>query len=313
MSLADHFRSAVRRPLGASLFFVVARANGAELENATSDVQWFAPAECANESSFNVRARASIDSSNDVPKARVTVKKTGARYAALVVFVSGSERSFDGETCAVIEDSVLLVLSLNATKKDPNRWREDARRLAELERPLPTPPRAANPDELRQIFFGLMPLVDAGTLPRTSPGLELHGGMAMAHARFEAALYGLLPVEKNSRVGVRGTFGASGAVLRGGWLFGDGPRFGPMIGIDFERWTGASRGADTNGDATAFVVSPELSAMADFSLGSAVHLLFALGGRFPLTRPPFVVDGIGEIHRAERVLGQARAGLDVRF
>ncbi len=271
---------------------------------ALADVKWSAPSTCPTEGDVNARARAAVSAGAKIPDAAVQVRKDGDHFVAELVFAEGGSRTFDGETCTVIADAVALVLSMNAARE---------------ETPLaPAPPKVAEPRapvaETTRGFVGLAPLVDLGTLPTVGLGLSLKGGVAFPHARIEGALYGLLPGEKTAVQGVKGTFGALGGAVRAGWLFGaGGARVGPALGLAVERWSGKSVGAVIDGNASAIVVAPELSLAADFRVVPSFHLVGVLGARVPFNAPPFVVSGIGEVHRANSVLARLEFGAEWRF
>jgi hypothetical protein len=67
----------------------------------------------------------------------------------------------------------------------------------------------------------------------------------------------------------------------------------------------------TLGEALWTAVKPGL--MATLGTRSSAALVLRLDAAFPLSRPEFVIEGVGVVHRPAAVAGRASAGLELSF
>ena len=88
---------------------------------------------------------------------------------------------------------------------------------------------------------------------------------------------------------------------------------GPCIGVEIGRLHAKGFGVTDPGEASELWVALKGGGALGWSLWSWLSLVLRLDAVVPLTRPRFVLEGVGPVHRASAVAGRAAAGVEVHF
>jgi hypothetical protein len=105
-------------------------------------------------------------------------------------------------------------------------------------------------------------------------------------------------------VGLRGCF----AALRRGSV-----ELAPCVGSDVQLVSATGFGADTNYSATAQWLTATGGALTRFELTSWLALRGRAEAFVPLSRPTFIVEGEGAVHRPPTLGAAASVGAELRF
>jgi hypothetical protein len=287
-----------------------------------------------------VRARAGVTRGPDGYRGRVEVETADGR----------GERAFEAATCAAVADAIALVVALAIDPQaappsadagaPPDAGTVDVATTAAVadaadaaprdaaptnrppsasapaaEAPAPPSPRAPG----RALHASLGGLADTATLPDVALGvaasvawtpsiararplrLELTGGYATA-ARATAP----------SRPRVGGTFGLAPMHMSVCYMYGlDRLEVGGCAGGGVSLVPASSDGASAPGSALAALGELGGGGLGLVRVAGPVSLRLSLSVAAPLTRPSFVVDGVGALHRPALASGRASVGLEV--
>ena len=105
------------------------------------------------------------------------------------------------------------------------------------------------------------------------------------------------------------TFGGRACLPLGGAAW----HVGPCLGAGGARLHGAGFGARTPKDGTAWAVELTGGALASWDISSTISLGLSAAAALPLSRPEFVIDDAGPVHRREPVTARVTLGLDIYF
>ncbi len=274
------------------------------------ELEWTAPPECPDVEAVraNVRQMVRNPEGAERPKlaARVVVRKEASGYRAEVSRErgdggSGSVRSLEGGTCAELSDAVALVLALtlDPTAVGPARQAPPAPTVTP-----PAPPRASIPVQDAPIRVHLATsagaFLDSTMLPSLAAGARVGVQGSYGWARLE--LRGALAFENeaaiaNRAAGARYRFFEVG-VLPGAQVFSRGPvSLDLLAGGHWVRVLGSSFGVSQVADGGTSLAVLDAAAVARFELFSWLLLRAEIDGWVPLSRPGFVVEGLGTLHR----------------
>ena len=177
-------------------------------------------------------------------------------------------------------------------------------------------PVATGGQEARRFALGIELAGNAGVLPAIAPGarvalawtprafrVEVAGGYFSGQSRTTdgsraaGARFGLLTV------GGRGCW----AALRGGF------DLGPCAGVDIVHMTAGGFGAPTNFDASGTWAAGALGGLARIPLTRSFALRADLDAIVPFSRPRFVVENDGAVHKPAGVGARAAIGAELNF
>jgi hypothetical protein len=157
---------------------------------------------------------------------------------------------------------------------------------------------------------------DAGTLPATSPGLELDAALDVAVLRLQAlgAIYLPQSRELSSERGGRFSLALAGALACLRWRLESWALLG-CGGFELGRLSGEGEGSDVGyrrlGASLWAAGRAEVGALAPISQRFA--LVLRGGVALPLARRPFVLDGRDVVHRPSGLAGRAFLGVQVQL
>lgn len=276
-----------------------------------ADVERFLPPELAAGGIRPAKIRANIRSDDD-------------QHWKLALDVEVAEghltRSLEGESCEVVTAAAALVI---AVMLDPASVLEEVTPIVEVEpepEPAPeAPPPSPEPGPRKIDARGLVRLGALGAydlLPRFAAGVSGAVGVKLASARLYVVATWLAP----QRALARGDLGA-GADLQA-WTVGLRGCWAPSVRrVDFPLCVSGSGGAieavgvglTQNRSARGAWGGLGLSAGVAYAPVRWLALVADAEGVLGLTRPRFVIDDLGEVHRARRGGVRIGAGVEARF
>ena len=289
---------------------------------ARADLEWVAPAGCSSrESVLDAVTRALGPSSTaDVGaiRARAVVESSGRGWRVQLSTANG-ERTLSADTCEQLAEAVALILALAI---EPARARVTAppeERAASPANANANAKDAATPASTAAgasvLAIGAGELADLGTMPSAAVGAEIFAAIRVPPLRIEVA--GSL--WEPQRQTVPGTSAGGDLTLIAGVAHGcllpvlDRFELGGCVGAGIDSMSASAFGPilASRGSGAWMVAAGE--ARAGFALlpWLAIHAGFGL--HVPLTRPSFVIEGVGQVHRPAPVSGRQALTLEARF
>jgi hypothetical protein len=277
-------------------------------------LEWVAPSGCSSRQSVLDAVTRALGSRSTADvgalRARAVVESTGRGFRVQLSTPSG-ERTLDADTCDQLAEAVALILALAVEPAPATAQQEERVAPAEKVNEKPVAPAA----RARLLALGGGQLADLGTLPGAAVGAEIFAAIRVPPLRIEVAgaFWG------TQRQNVGSTDAGGDLTLLSGVAHGcflpvlDRFELGGCLGAGVDSMTAtafgpivASRGAGTWG-----VLAGE--ARVGFSMlpWLAVHAGFGL--HVPVTRPSFVIEGVGQVHRPASVSGRQALTLEARF
>lgn len=261
-------------------------------------LEWSAPPECPSRSELLARLAELTDhalQSTSTVEVGVTRRATTYRAHIVVLGPSGfGERSLENPRCDVLADSIALLLALSL----PNRAAVAPQVSASLGASLEG-----------RVLVGALPLPAAGAGAAifvddvSSLRFELHGayylpqstsfdGMETLGARFKLL-----------------TFGACVCRI---WSFA-GLALGPCLGAEVHWMKGSGAGGMPSLSGSTSWWGPSLRLLGRVRIVEALGIRLVVEGMLPMSRPRFVFQDVGELHRVSEIALQALLGPEVRF
>jgi len=306
-------------------------------------LEWRAPEGCPDGAAISDRVRsllASSDTSTDPVQARgiVIPPVAGGAWQLTLETVQGArtwQRSLSAGSCDELADAGALIIALVI---DPN-LRPEAATTAEAPPPadvpalaptatLPAAQAAAPTHDLMSerpptraesettVHITASALVDSGTLPRAALGGELTGGLGFGPVEVQA-LGTVLP-EAREVVAQEPARGGDISLLAGG-LRGcyviEGPELAGLAcgGLEAGRIQGSGVGTMTTDTQSVFWLAGRLGVVGRYRLGGPTAAQLGLEALIPVTRPEFVLENVGSVHRPAVATARASLGLELHF
>ena len=288
-----------------------------------ADLEWIAPAECPSRASVLDAVTRALGPSSAADtttlRARAVVENSGRGWRVQLSTPSG-ERTLEADTCEELGEAVALILALAI---DPSRGAAqpepppvapiESANEKEKEKEQPTPPATLAKTPL--LAFGAGQLTDFGTLPSVAIGGGLVAALRVPPLRFEIAGAIWAP----QRQSVAGTTSGGDLTLASGvagaCLLPAIGRFelGGCAGVGVDSMTATAFGpiVASHGSGAWMVLAGEARAGVSLLPWLALHGGFGL--EIPVTRPSFVIEGVGQVHRPAPVSGRQSLTLEVRF
>lgn len=290
----------------------------APAEARAADFEWTAPPACPSRESVLDAVTRALGSSTTADvgalRARAVVESTGSGFRVRLSTPSG-ERALDADTCDQLAEAVALILALaieparGAAPKEERVAPAEVARDARSERPVGSAGRAP------LLALGAGQLADVGTLPGAAIGAEIFAGIRVPPLRVEVA--GAFWAPQRESVGSSNA-GGELTLLSGvahGCLLPVLGRFelGGCIGAGVDSMSATAFGpiVASRGSGAWAVVAGE--ARVGVSLLPWLALHAGLGLHVPVTRPSFVIEGVGQVHRPAPVSGRQAVTLEARF
>lgn len=304
-------RSRQRMSVVALLVGPLAWRQSAEAQ-AAADIalRWVAPEGCSSEAEIVEATRVLLRGSKRPGAARAQATVTRETDGSVRVALSSAdgERDLRAESCAAAADAVALILALSV---DP-----------ELTSPPPAssqPERAPDPPPSRQDDIApwgghLGITADVGTMPAVAWGLDAALGWRGQRAWLEAGGALFLDQEQQNARGIGGDFSlVSGAVRAGvAWSWGH-VRLGPTTGLGLHHMAARSAGATTPGRGTFLWLSPAAGLRFTWLFTRNVSFTWNTEALVHLSRPAFLVENEGIVHRPATASVRGFAAIDVHF
>lgn len=303
---------------------------------------WAAPKECpVRESVVLAVERLITKPPTKTLVATAIVEKRDERYGA-DIRTPGGERHLDGESCRAVSEAVAMVLALAI---DPEAS-PSAAAFAAFDEPVPTaqakpegaaarpvapaavsaappepekdePPPKNEPDEEAKgarFIAGAFALFESGMLPGPTFGASANIGVGMTAWSAEVGGTWLLPREgeledDSSRGGEIGYIGGYAA----GCVTPFRPRRVDFCGaFEVGRIAGTGSGVTNPLTGDAVWLAPALYGAARLPLFGQVNGEGRLGVAFPLNRPKFSLNDLGEVHQPAPFTVRAELGFSWR-
>ncbi|HEY5146647.1 MAG TPA: hypothetical protein VII82_07755 [Polyangiaceae bacterium] len=304
------------------------------------ELSWSAPPECPSVESVRLtisRSLAGVQVDARVA-ARVTVVRAGDvhGYTAHVVVETtdgGGERDLNARSCPELADAVALVIALAVNPRARMVPREEVQAPApapasapvpalaaapvpgpaSAPAPAPAPVPAPAPSRTHEgVALALLEPLETGLLPapRAGVGVALVGRRGALVA--EARLTGWAPATARLATGGAARFTSGAAHLRACPVVNRGAwELGACAGIEVDGLAGA--GSGQGGSAVAVWAAPMAGAHAVYWVLPRFGLRLDPDVVFPLTRPAFLLDGTGQVHRPAFVFGRIAIGFEARI
>jgi hypothetical protein len=323
------------RPVLASLVVMVAfaafAATGlAQPRGPNVELEWDAPPGCPTKQEILDAVARQTPSADPSPtirtiRARAVVEKTSGTTGWRVVLTTPSgERAIEGNTCDELGDAVALILALAidptrspppppSTSSSPPPPLPTASPTASATAPDNTP--AGAPGTPPKLAVGVAQTADIGVLPSAGIGVELAAAVRLRPIRLElAGAYWATNRATVFTTSAGGDFRMMSAAARGCVT---GPlsdfELGGCGGLGIDRVSADSFGpiATSNGDGAWLAV--EALGRAAWVIRPWIALQLGIGLHFPLSRPAYVIEGIGFVHRPSQITLRQGLGLELRF
>jgi hypothetical protein len=236
------------------------------------------------------------------------------------------EREIEASTCHGVAEATAVILALALVppgSAPPEETRDQPLVTVAMPpprdapaAPVPAPAAPRTPGGPHLFALGAGGSGDVSTLPRTTLGGSLTLAITPGRWRFE--LDGRMWASQSqsraaSDAGARFSMTSVGG--RGCWtaLRAGSLDLAPCLGADVHFVSAPGYGADTNFDATAQWVTLDGGALGRVGLTSWLAVRTRLDAFVPLTRPTFVVEGEGSVHRPPTLGAAASLGVEVLF
>ncbi len=319
---------------------VIALAAPARAGESGLRLTWSAPDGCPN--ADDVRAAALRDSAentapgNEVLEAEAAVEPIGsagetARTGWRVRLrtrrgIMTGEREIEAATCSGVAEATAVVLALAlvppaATSVEQEQKQKEEQSTVATSRPEERDVSSgagphAKEAERHAFALGLSVAGDAATLPAATAGGSLT--LAWARRRFRVELDARRWASQSqslSRSDSGARFSTTSLGGRACWaaLRASGLELAPCGGVDVHLVTAPGYGADANFSASAAWTTVTGGGLGRFELASWLALRARAEAFVPLTRPTFVVQNEGAVHRPSAVGAGATFGVEVLF
>lgn len=285
-------------------------------------LRWAAPSGCPSTESVRdatLRAAALRQAPGDVLEADAHVEPSsdGSRWRVRLVTHRGGntgERELEATTCSGIAEATAVILALALVQPDsptpePPPQEDAPSKLA----PEPAPRRltAAPP----AFALGASLAADSTSLPAAALGGSLTIAWTPGRVRLEVdgRRWAAQSGTDGTGAGARFTLSSLGgrgcyAALRAG-----GFDLGPCAGADAQLVSANGFGADTNFARSAAWASIAAGALARLAVTSWLGVRARAEGAMPLSRPTFIVENRGTVHRAAPIGLAGSIGLEANF
>jgi hypothetical protein len=319
-----------------SVLVVVASALVAR-EAAAEDLHlsWSAPEGCPSEHQVREAAlrAASTETPRDALDAQALVDR-GERWTVTIRMkragLVAAERHLEATSCGALADatSVILAMALVPPRRDDAQGAEPplpdaipasparpglAAAEAEAERTVSSVPARGPP--ARGFAASASLATDGTTLP--SPAVGGRAGLAWTPSRARVEIAGAYFSDQSkttgtSEAGARLTLVAAGA--RGCWAVAQGDvELSPCAGADVQVVQARGYGAASNYDASAAWIAAAGGALVRVPVTGWLALRGDVDAIGPLSRPRFVVEGEGAVHRPASFGVRAGIGAELLF
>ena len=300
------------------------------------NLSWQAPAGCPSGKQVHDAAiRTAGDAGREPLDADVRVDHA-ARWSVTIrtkrAGVASAERQLQAASCAALADATAVILALalippaadadaptvEAPEPAPPPAPEAPAGLAAAAAPARAPAdadRAAGDRYAHTLTASASFATDSTSLP--APAVGGRAGLAWTPGRARVELAGAYFLGQ-SKTTDTSQAGASFALLvagaRGCWALARGAiELSPCAGADVQRVSAKGFGAATNYDASAAWVSATGGALVRFPVTSWLALRGEADALVPLTRPRFVVEGDGAVHKPAAIGLRAGIGAEILF
>lgn len=307
----------------ASLIALAPRAARADLH-----ISWRAPQGCPSEG--NVReatlrtSGAGSEDRGDRIEAEITVDRLDDRWTATIhtkrAGVSAEERKLEATSCQGLADATAVIVAMTLVspatflsfRANPARDTVSAEPASPVSTPVPSVTRSPAPSS-RMAAAGVAIVGGVGALPSTAAGGRVHLGWTPGRGRIElAGTYFGAQSKTTGTSGAGASLGLMTVGARGCWAVArTAVEVSPCAGADLQIVRASGFGAETNYDRGAAWITAGAGGLVRVPISPGFSLRADAEAAAPLSRPRFVVDGDGAIHKPA-VLG-ARAAIGAEF
>jgi hypothetical protein len=287
------------------------------------ELTWQAPAECPDQPRLLAQIAALLPPRGEPPKrlqANATAEHVGDdRWILRLRLVSETgveQREVVGDSCRALVDAlaVMLALQLGPTAEEPERVVKPEPPVTALAPPPPPPPRKVAPRSRWQL--GISGVGDSAALPRFALGARADVGWS--HERWYLGLgaSAWLPQEQALATGHTGSgrfrwLAATAMGCHASW--GSALRLGPCVALEMGELSAKSSKVKAPAHASELWLAALGGVGFGVPLGSTWLFTSNLSVVVPLTRPRFVIEGIGDVHQPRPIGARSSLGLAARF
>ena len=307
--------------VGIAVALVAQRASADDLA-----LTWRAPEGCPPASAVHEAAiRGAGDNHAPLDADALVTQEQPDRWSVTIrtkrAGVASADRRLDASSCAALADATAVILSLALVPPAPAPAPVPA--PAPAPAPVPPPARAPAPDRspsdlsayAHPLAVSASVATDATTLP--SPAVGGHAAIAFLPGRARIEVAGGYFAEQSQTTGTSlagATFTLLSTGVRGCWaIVREDVELSPCAGADVQVMSARGFGAARNYDASAAWMSVSGGALLRIPLTSWVALRAQVDAIVPLSRPSFVVEGDGAVHRPAGLGARAGIGAELLF
>lgn len=269
-------------------------------------LRWTAPAGCPTGEQVERAVSQQLGEDTKPPTPALTVSGDFAfvegGWRVLLRNSQGGERTLTGSTCRAVASAAVVVIALMV---DPFATLASAPVLLE------------EPSARGASSLGVAALVDTSALPRVTAGLAVLGSLGLPSGfALELQGQGFWPQATaasgpgatlwlfTGSLGARRDFGLSDGAV--------GVALSPVLSLEAGAMRARGFGVTNPGDNVGFWLAPRAGVALSLTFG-ALRLSLRAEAVVPLSRPSFVVDGVGPLHTAPFISGRGALGLELLF
>ncbi|MDB5216346.1 MAG: putative secreted protein [Myxococcaceae bacterium] len=281
-----------------------------------ADLEWVAPSGCSSRESVLDAVTRALGSSSTADvgaiRARAVVESSGRGWRVQLSTANG-ERTLAADTCEQLAEAVALILALAVEPARATAQPEERAAPPEPEKEAALPASTAAKASLLAIGAGQV--ADFGTMPSAAAGAEIFAAIRVPPLRIEVA--GALWAPQ--RQSVVGTSAGGELMLISGVAHGcflpvlDRFELGGCVGAGVDSMNANAFGpiVVSRGSGAWIVLAGEARVGLSLLPWLAIHAGFGL--QVPVTRPSFVIEGVGQVHRPAPLSGRQALTLEARF
>lgn len=321
---------------GIATFFVALSVRAEERRDGALELTWHAPEGCPSEASVREAVRESAGADPVRPPSIVAdarVERRGVRWHVVLETAPGwPARQLEASSCAALADATAVIVAglliSSATSVSPRTNARASLEPASSTSPEPVSPTPAPPLGVGEAvtvvgrggfraFHGVVAgVVDVGSLPTAAAGARI--GIAWTPRRARVELVGSYYASQSRTTGLSQAGADLGLVaIEGRGCFavvtGTFATVAPCAGVVVDLMTARGFGGLVNYDASGQWTSVTGGGLATIPIASWLSLRATADAQVPLTRPEFVVEGDGSVHRPAALGLRTEIGAEVHF
>lgn len=292
--------------------FAVSWSAAASAEPALPELDWRVPTteDCPSQKDVLAEVGTLLRHSSGSRQLGRTTAQVTRDGNTWIVRLTPGDRVIEAESCRAAASAVAFVV---AVAIDPNVATAPPAEPKAAPKPAPT----SEAQHTSRARLGLAAVVDSAALPGLAWGGQASVSLLLQPAYASVRGTAWLP-QRSMLAGAQANYGGyftawSGEALIGAAMQLRNVHVGPEGGLELYHLSAESRGARDPGRGSGTWAAVVLGGVLRYAVSPRVALRLGLGVSFPITRPDFVIDGVGTVHRPAGASARAALGADVDF